>query len=92
MSEYEMASLHAELFNSVQQSLAIFITVLSGFLVMSYLAAHRLSRFTATICLIAFLGFEAVTLLGTGATLLSLRWPVAADAAIRRRWAWTCMA
>lgn len=71
MSEFEMASLHVELFNSVQSSVTVFLTVLSAFLVTSYFAAHRLRPAMAAIGVIAYAGFEVANLMGTSATLRS---------------------
>ena len=71
MSEYEMASLHIELYNAIQASLTVFLTVLSGFLIASYFAAHRLDRFTGFVALTVFIGFSLLNISGTGGTLRS---------------------
>lgn len=69
MTEYEMASLHAEIFNSIQASLTVFISVMSGFLVISVFFAHRLDRITAFVFLVAMLGFELLIAMGIAAQL-----------------------
>jgi hypothetical protein len=71
MSDYEMASLHAELFNAIQSSIAVFLSILSGFLLLSYFAAHRLDRISAAVTLLIFAGYSAVNLSGTSGTLTS---------------------
>src|SRR5262245_9002896 len=69
MSEYEMAALHAELFNSVQASMTVFLTLFSGFVAVSYFAAHRLDRVSVAVGLVFFVGFALFNLLGTGAAM-----------------------
>ena len=71
MSEFEMASMHAALYGAIQQSMAVFITVLSGFLVMSYLAAHRLTRTMAVLGGTTYAGYLILNVLGTSGMLLS---------------------
>lgn len=69
MTEYEMASLHAEIFNSIQASLTVFISVMSGFLVISVLFAHKLDWITAAVFSVALLGFETLIAMGIAAQL-----------------------
>lgn len=71
MSEYEMASLHTELFNAIQSSVTVMLSVLSGFLLISYFAAHRLDRLTAAVGLLTFCGYVVLNFAGTSGLLLS---------------------
>jgi hypothetical protein len=71
MSEYEMASLHTELFNAVQSSVTVLLSVLSGFLLISFFAAHRLDRITAAVGLATFIGYVLLNVAGTSGALIS---------------------
>jgi hypothetical protein len=71
MSEFEMASMHATIYSAIQASLTVFITVLSGFLVMSYLVAHRLTRTMAVLGATTYGGFLIFNVLGTSGMLLT---------------------
>lgn len=71
MTAYELASLHTKLFSAIQASLTVFFSVLSGFLLLSYLAAHRLRRVMAAICVVAYAGFEMLNVLGMSGLLRS---------------------
>jgi hypothetical protein len=71
MSEFEMAYLHTELFNAVQLTLTVYVSVLSGFLVLSYLAAHRLTRTMTAISLFVYAGFSATVVFGANRVLVS---------------------
>ena len=44
MSEFELAYLFNEMQMAIVTQLALYVSVMSGFLIMSFLAAHRLSR------------------------------------------------
>ena len=44
MTEYEMAYLFTEMQMTIIAQLSLYVSVMSGFLIMSFLAAHRLSR------------------------------------------------
>jgi hypothetical protein len=44
VSEFELAYLFNEMQMAVVTQLALYVSVMSGFLIMSFLAAHRLSR------------------------------------------------
>jgi hypothetical protein len=67
MTEYEMASLHAELTSLLGITFTGFFTVLSAFLVASYLVAHKLTRTMAVIALGMFVFFCV------GATMINYR-------------------
>jgi hypothetical protein len=44
MSEYEMAYLFNDMQLAIIAQLSLYVSIMSGFLIMSFLAAHRLSR------------------------------------------------
>lgn len=49
MSEYEIASLHVDTLMLLGASFTTYFSLVSAFLVVSYLAAHRLTRTMAAI-------------------------------------------
>jgi hypothetical protein len=44
MTEYEIAELFNDMQTAIIAQLSLYVSVMSGFLVMSFLVAHRLSR------------------------------------------------
>jgi hypothetical protein len=67
MTEFEMAYLHVELVNSMGMLFTGYFTVFTGFLVASYLVAHKLTR-TMTI-----IGVGMFVFLDVGAIMLNYR-------------------
>ena len=65
MTEFEMAYLHAELVNSMGFIFTGFFTVLSAFLVASYLVAHKLTRTMSVIALGMFVFFTVGAIFST---------------------------
>jgi hypothetical protein len=55
----------------MQSSMTVFLTLFSGFVAISYFAAHRLDRISMIVGLAFFVGFALFNLLGTGAALRS---------------------
>lgn len=69
MSEFELASLHSQMYVQAQSALGTLLTVLSGFLIVSYLAAHRLDRTTIAVGLAIYVGFGTFLVLGASRTM-----------------------
>jgi hypothetical protein len=72
MTEYEMAYLHAELTNSLIYQFSAFFTVLTAFLVASYLVAHKLTRTMTVIVVGMFLVLNAGVIMQNYRILQSL--------------------
>lgn len=69
MSEFELASLHSQMYVQAQAALSTLLTVMSGFLIVSYLAAHRLDRTMIGIGLTLYVGFSTFLVLGASRTM-----------------------
>jgi len=54
MTEFEMAELFNDMQMAVIAQLSLYVSVMSGFLVMSFLVAHRLSRLMLVVALSLF--------------------------------------
>ena len=72
MTEFEIAYLHAELVNSMGFIFTGFFTVLSAFLVASYLVAHRLTRTMSVIDVGMFVFFTVGAIFLNYRTMQSL--------------------
>lgn len=66
MSEYELASLHTQMFGLIFSANVALFGVVSAFMVASFLAAHRLSR------TMAFLAVLLFTLYAVGAVIATI--------------------
>jgi len=73
MTEFEMASLHAELIGLLATQFMGYFTVLSAFMVASYLAAHRLTATMAVIGVGSFGLFCLATMFTASRTLASVQ-------------------
>jgi hypothetical protein len=69
MTEFELASLHSAMYVQAQSALSTFLTAVSGFLVVSYFAAHRIDLTMTAVGLAIYLGFSAFIVAGTSRTL-----------------------
>lgn len=94
MTEYEMAYLHAEITNSTILIFTGFFTVLTAFLFVSYMVAHKLTRTMMVICVGLYLFLCTGTLVLNVRTLsnlagLSLKMRTFAQGGNGLDWHWT---
>lgn len=63
MTEYEMAYLYSEMQLGIVAQWSLYVSVMSAFLIMSFLAAHRLSRAMSALAITLFSWFWYVLLM-----------------------------